>query len=291
MPLGLPTIDEGRSAGRHLGSTYPDIWEPDWLVLYNVGQRTSDWLGSSRRRRSTTQRIWLGLMAISVVLVSTSAAIVFGLATLVPKSELPLRDPVPANLAAFLGITGIISLLISVIGNSLARTRAERLRSRLREQLPSVVLEQAIEEVRVRRAREREHADPRPPLSSPLGVSDAERVEFAAQWLRYFGVDVEVDMRAASGANIHAERLVVCVVQEHEDAKTAMRDIASLAKDSARTATAFLNELPAETLLDAARAAKLAVFVMAPEDGSLFALSDEASEILRGARADPITQH
>jgi len=230
-------------------------------------------------------------MTVSLVLVSTSVTIMFWVATFVPKSELPLRDPAPALLAATLGITGIISLLLSVIGNSLARTRAERLRSRLLEQLPSVVLDQAIDEVHVRREHEREHADPRPPLPSPLGVSDADRVEFAAQWLRYFGVAVEVDMRGASGADIHAERLLARVVQEHEDPKAAMRDIASLARDSARTAAAFLNELPLETLLDAARAAKLAVFVMSPEDGSLFALSDEAGEILRAGQADPIAQH
>jgi len=82
----------------------------------------------------------------------------------------------------------------------------------------------------------------------------------------------------------------VRVVQEHEDPKTAMRDIASLARDSARTATAFLHELPTEALFDAARAAKLAVFVMSPEDGSLFALSDEAGEILSADRADPVAQ-
>jgi len=229
-------------------------------------------------------------MAASIALVSTSAAMLFWLATFVPRAELPLRDPAPANLAAVLGITGIISLLIAVIGNSLARTRAERLRSRLLGQLPTVVLEQAIDEVHVRREREREHATPQPPRPSPLGVSNAERVEFAAQWLRYVGVEVEVDLRADTRADIYAEHLVARVVQENEDPKTAMRDVASLAKDSAQTATAFLNELPAEELLDAARAAKLAVFVMSPEDGSLFALSDEAGEILSAQRADPVAQ-
>lgn len=288
MPLGLPTIEEGRAAGRHLGSTYPAIWEPDWLVRAKVNKRTSDWLASEQRRRSTAQRIWLSLMAVSLVLVATAAAIVFGIAIFVPKSELPLRDPAPAYLAAFLGIGGIIGFLISVIGNSLARTRAERLRTDVLQRLPGVVLDQAMDEVRTRRTHEREHADARPPLPAPLGVTDGERVEFAAQWLRYFGVTVEVDLRRSSGADIHAEHLVARVVQEAEDPKPAMRDIATLARESTRTPTAFLNELPTEALLDAARAAKLAVFVMSPEDGSLFALSDEAGEILHAERADPV---
>lgn len=77
-----------------------------------------------------------------------------------------------------------------------------------------------------RRASEHEHADPPPPLPSQLGVSDAERVRLAAQWLRYFGVAVEVDLRRASGADIHAERLVARVIQEREDPQAAMRDVA-----------------------------------------------------------------
>lgn len=291
MPLGLPTIDEGRAVGHHLGSTYPAIWEPDWLVLSKVGERARVWLDQTHRKRSTAQRIWLVFMAVSLVLVATSAAILFGVAIFVPKSELPLRDPAPVNLAAMLGVSGIIGLLITVIGNSLARTRSERRRSHLLQQLPHVVIDQAIDEVHVRRASEHEHADPPPPLPSPLGVSDAERVKLAAQWLRYFGVAVEVDLRRASGADIHAERLVARVIQEREDPKAAMRDVASLARESTRTAAAFLCELPAESLLDAARAARLAVFVMSPEDGSLLALSDEAAEILLAERADPVTNH
>jgi len=246
-----------------------------------VNERISGWLGHMPRRRSTAQRIWLCLITGSLILVAAGAAVLFGIAGFVPKSELPLQDTAPAHLAAVLAVTGIIGLLIALVGNSLARTQADHRRSHLLQHLPNLVLEEAMDEVLLRRAHEREQVDPRPPLPAPLGVSDVGRVNLAANWLSYFGIATEVDVRRGSGADVHAEHLLARVVQEHEDPKAAMRDIATLAMEPPRIPTAFLSALPPDALLSAAREAGLAVFVMCAEEGSIIALSDEAVEIQR----------
>lgn len=140
----------------------------------------------------------------------------------------------------------------------------------------------------MRRSRSRRTAAVPPPAPAPLGVSQHGRVLLAASWLRYAGLTTEIDARRRDAVDIFTEEHLVRVATEAEDPKSAMREIVAAAdNDPSRAPVAFLCAIPPDTLLQAAKSASLALFVMSAEEGSLIALSDEARAIL----APPTIEH
>jgi len=236
--------------------------------------------------RSATQRIWLTGLAASGATVTVGVSIFLYIVNL-PDAVLPLRDPTPLNVAVTLALTGCVALLVTVIGNSFARTLAQQRRRTRLAWLRALIVDDALEKIQARRLHERTHATPAPPPPAPLGLSDEERTELAADWLRYLGFAIEIDALRGRTVDIHTEQLVARVVGEQEDAKRAMRQAARARVDQGRIAAVFLPDTPPAPLLTAACQAELAVLVMSPEEGSLIGLNEQAMDVLGIGREAP----
>ncbi len=280
MRNGLPSVDEARAVGYSLGSRFPNIWEPDWLATARIRDGMTEWLSSIPRKRSTGQRVWLTALALSVIAMLGGVGTIGWMLFEVNPADLPLEDTRPVDIAAALFLGGAIGVLVTVIGNSLTRTRAGRRREVQLARAHEAALSEAIQQVQRRRAEKRSAAVP-PPSPAPLGLSAQGRINLAAAWLRFLNCPGEIDSRRRHGVDIFTAKHLVRVVDESEDAKTAMRDIAEVAQgDGLRTAVVMLADPPPEALVDAANAATVAVFIMTAEDGSLVALTDAAHTIL-----------
>lgn len=262
MPLGLPDDDHSTAAGLELGSQLAWIWVPDEMLRPRFTDAAEAWLDGLSPKRSGWQRLWIGLMTLSALAVAGTAISFLVAALMIPAGNLPLDDQTPAIVGGYVFVVALVLLMVAIVGNAASRARSARHWPQLYGRTVVLTVRTAMDRVRARRAEFAPMSGP--PPAAPLGVTRERFVTLAAEWLRFLGVECEVNTLRKGGVDILGPSSIARVIHSDEDARNSMREIVDAAND--RQPVAILEAVPDGTVLEAAESASLAVFVMSPEN-------------------------